>query len=121
MRTQMHMYGSNLPLLPQLPAYRKRRLTPCAGYWHRPQPDPACVVRSHGKHHKRLLYRCLTINSVPPNVHFIIDDAEDDWEFSAPYDFIFSRLLTGGIKDWPRLFRQGFEYVPQALLLSRFR
>lgn len=60
----------------------------------------------------KTFYGWLTVDSIPPNVHFLIDDAEDDWEFSTPFDFIFSRILTGSIKDWPRLFRQSFEYVP---------
>lgn len=40
---------------------------------------------------------------------FYIDDLEDDWTFSTPFDFVFVRLLTGSIKDWPRFFRQSYE------------
>ncbi|KAL2108131.1 hypothetical protein VUR80DRAFT_4249 [Thermomyces stellatus] len=46
---------------------------------------------------------------IPPNVTFVVDDVEDDWTFSAPFDFIYSRFLTGSIKNWPRFFRQSFE------------
>lgn len=42
---------------------------------------------------------------MPPNVRFIVDDNEDDWEFSMPFDFVFARFMTGSIKDWPRFFK----------------
>ncbi|KAK1758892.1 S-adenosyl-L-methionine-dependent methyltransferase [Echria macrotheca] len=44
----------------------------------------------------------------PPNVEFFVDDLEADWTFSEPFDLIYLRLLTGSIKDWPRLFSQAF-------------
>jgi hypothetical protein len=50
-------------------------------------------------------------SSVPPNVFFEVDDIEDDWQFSAPFDYIHCRYLTGSIKDWPRLMQQAFESV----------
>jgi SAM-dependent methyltransferase len=46
---------------------------------------------------------------VPPNVHFEIDDAEADWTYSQPFDFIHCRTMAGSIKDWPKLFRQCYE------------
>lgn len=51
------------------------------------------------------------IPSVPPNVSFYIDDLEDEWTFSLKFDFIYSRMLTASISDWPKFFRQSFEYV----------
>lgn len=47
--------------------------------------------------------------SVPPNAAFFIDDLEDHWNFSEPFDFIFSRFMTGSIKDFPRYFKQCYE------------
>jgi len=47
----------------------------------------------------------------PPNVEFFVDDLEDDWAYHTPFDMIYCRLLTGCIKDWPKLFAQSFEYV----------
>ncbi|VTT74840.1 unnamed protein product [Fusarium fujikuroi] len=38
--------------------------------------------------------------SVPPNVNFVIDDIEDDWTFSQPFDYIHSRVMTSCIADW---------------------
>ncbi|KAH8689643.1 S-adenosyl-L-methionine-dependent methyltransferase [Talaromyces proteolyticus] len=46
---------------------------------------------------------------VPPNVKFIIDDIELDWNESQPYDYIHCRYMAGSIKDWPRLIRQCYE------------
>lgn len=48
--------------------------------------------------------------SVPPNVSFYVDDLEDDWAFATKFDFIFSRFITGAIRDFPRYFRQCYEY-----------
>ncbi|KAK1621594.1 methyltransferase domain-containing protein [Colletotrichum phormii] len=46
---------------------------------------------------------------VPPNVTFYIDDLEDDWTYSYKFDFVFGRMLTGSIADWPRFIRQSYE------------
>jgi SAM-dependent methyltransferase len=44
---------------------------------------------------------------VPPNVQFIVDDAESDWMFSEDsFDYIHIRGLLGSIKDWPKLLKQ---------------
>ena len=48
---------------------------------------------------------------VPPNVRFEIDDIEDPWTYSLPFDYIHSRYMAGSIKDWPRLMRQCFEHL----------
>ncbi|KAI3536422.1 methyltransferase [Colletotrichum filicis] len=46
---------------------------------------------------------------VPPNVYLQIDDIEDEpWTFSQKFDFVYSRMNTGGIRDFPKLFRQSF-------------
>ncbi|KAJ0319950.1 hypothetical protein Brms1b_003544 [Colletotrichum noveboracense] len=38
--------------------------------------------------------------SVAPNVKFEIDDIEDEWTFSKPFDYIHSRHLTGALANW---------------------
>ncbi|KAF9872378.1 methyltransferase domain-containing protein [Colletotrichum karsti] len=48
---------------------------------------------------------------VPPNVTFYVDDLEDDWTYSYKFDFIYGRMLTGSIGDWPRFMRQSFEWL----------
>ncbi|RYP67123.1 hypothetical protein DL769_005828 [Monosporascus sp. CRB-8-3] len=45
----------------------------------------------------------------PPNLTFVIDDAEQEWTFAPnSFDFIYMRYLLGSIQDWPRLFKQAY-------------
>lgn len=46
---------------------------------------------------------------VPPNVRFEVDDVEDSWTYSQPFNFIHSRYMAGSIVDWENLMRQCFE------------
>lgn len=46
---------------------------------------------------------------MPPNVHFYVDDLEDEWTFNTNFDFIFSRFMTGSIRDFPRYFKQCYD------------
>ncbi|KAJ5306712.1 hypothetical protein N7508_005727 [Penicillium antarcticum] len=50
---------------------------------------------------------------VPPNLQFVVDDAESQWLYSAkrPFDFIHVRDLGGAITDWPRLIQQSYEHL----------
>ncbi|KPM35803.1 hypothetical protein AK830_g10787 [Neonectria ditissima] len=49
---------------------------------------------------------------VPPNLNFQIDDAQLDWTFEpASFDFIHIRYMHGAIDDWPKLYRQMFEFL----------
>ncbi|KAH7183677.1 S-adenosyl-L-methionine-dependent methyltransferase [Fusarium flagelliforme] len=50
-------------------------------------------------------------SAVPPNVTFYVDDVEESWDYSAKFDFIFARFLTGSIRDWPKFFRQSYENI----------
>jgi len=44
---------------------------------------------------------------VPPNVRFIIDDAESEW-VESNLDFVHFRNLIGAISDWDALFKKAF-------------
>ncbi|KAI6836972.1 S-adenosyl-L-methionine-dependent methyltransferase [Hortaea werneckii] len=46
---------------------------------------------------------------VPPNLKFMIDDAEDLWLYAEPFDFIHARLMAGCFADWPSFFRQAYQ------------
>ncbi|PHH60645.1 hypothetical protein CDD81_1396 [Ophiocordyceps australis] len=46
---------------------------------------------------------------VPPNVSFFIDDLEDEWTFTYKFDFIYARMLTASISDWPKFMRQSYQ------------
>jgi hypothetical protein len=48
-------------------------------------------------------------DSVPPNVEFFIDDVESEWNFHTKFDLIYGRMLTGSIRDWPKLMAQAFD------------
>ncbi|KAI8213536.1 putative methyltransferase tdiE [Colletotrichum sp. SAR 10_76] len=38
--------------------------------------------------------------SVVPNVKFEIDDIEEEWTYSQPFDYIHSRFMTSSISSW---------------------
>lgn len=46
---------------------------------------------------------------VPPNVSFQLDDVEEEWTWTRPFDYIHVRYMARPICDWPRLIRQCFE------------
>lgn len=50
-------------------------------------------------------------NEVPPNCSFRVDDIEKDWIDNETFDYIHSRAMIGGIRDWPRLLRTAFEHL----------
>lgn len=45
----------------------------------------------------------------PANCEFIIANAEEEWTFDEPFDFIHSRVLYFGMRDWQRYFRRCFQ------------
>lgn len=46
---------------------------------------------------------------LPENCRFEIDDVEDEWTFSEPFDFIHGRALMSCFNDPAAVVRQGFE------------
>ncbi|OLN92006.1 hypothetical protein CCHL11_01453 [Colletotrichum chlorophyti] len=46
---------------------------------------------------------------VPPNVQFEIDDIEAPWTFSQPFDYIHSRMMNGGIRNWKTYIQNCFD------------
>jgi trans-aconitate methyltransferase len=48
---------------------------------------------------------------VPPNLRFQIENAEEPWAYSKPFDYIHTRDLGGSIGDWPKLMRQAYEHL----------
>lgn len=54
----------------------------------------------------------ITLHRTPPNLKFIIDDANQEWDFAEEsFDFIHIRSLAGCIEDWPTFLRQCYKYV----------
>ncbi|WQF80850.1 Putative S-adenosyl-L-methionine-dependent methyltransferase superfamily [Colletotrichum destructivum] len=46
---------------------------------------------------------------VPPNVRFEIDDVEEPWTYSRPFDYIHSRGMTSSIGDWDAYLKQAYD------------
>lgn len=46
---------------------------------------------------------------IPPNVHFQIDDLEDEWTFTEKFDYIHIRVMSGSIADWPEFFKKCYD------------
>ncbi|TKA37610.1 hypothetical protein B0A54_11694 [Friedmanniomyces endolithicus] len=46
---------------------------------------------------------------VPPNLKFLIDDAEDVWIYNQTFSLIHARLMAGCFADWPNFFRQAYQ------------
>ncbi|KAF4821758.1 Secondary metabolism regulator LAE1 [Colletotrichum tropicale] len=47
-------------------------------------------------------------SNVPPNAKFEIDDVEEPWTYSQPFDYIHVRGMTSSISDWKKFFGQCF-------------
>ncbi|KAF2425830.1 S-adenosyl-L-methionine-dependent methyltransferase [Tothia fuscella] len=48
---------------------------------------------------------------VPPNVRFEVDDMEEEWVYSSPFDYIHGRYPAGAIREWPALMRQAYRFT----------
>ncbi|KAK3998047.1 methyltransferase domain-containing protein [Cladorrhinum sp. PSN332] len=46
---------------------------------------------------------------VPPNVSFQIDDFEEEWTYSHPFDYIHSRMNNSSVVDWKRYVKQAYD------------
>ena len=49
---------------------------------------------------------------VPPNVRFVVDDVEEEWDLERDFDFVHVRQMMLVLKDPMKLLRQCFAYVP---------
>nr|XP_036582006.1 methyltransferase domain-containing protein [Colletotrichum truncatum]KAF6790563.1 methyltransferase domain-containing protein [Colletotrichum truncatum] len=45
----------------------------------------------------------------PPNVKFEIDDIEEPWTFSQPFDYIHSRIMNSSISDWKSYIKKCYD------------
>ncbi|KAF1991867.1 S-adenosyl-L-methionine-dependent methyltransferase [Aulographum hederae CBS 113979] len=48
---------------------------------------------------------------VPPNLTFVIDDAEEEWIYSHKFDYIHARLMAGSLSDWEKLIQAAFDHL----------
>ncbi|KAH7024310.1 S-adenosyl-L-methionine-dependent methyltransferase [Macrophomina phaseolina] len=47
-------------------------------------------------------------HNIPANCEFLVDDANADWTFGQRFDYIHTRAVLLGIKDWNKLIGQAF-------------
>lgn len=43
---------------------------------------------------------------VPPNIFFEVDDAQEEWTYTEPFDLIHIRGLTGAFQDWSTIYAE---------------
>ncbi|KAM5527186.1 hypothetical protein FOXYSP1_20455 [Fusarium oxysporum f. sp. phaseoli] len=46
---------------------------------------------------------------VPPNVEFLIDDIDEEWDYSAPFSYIYSTMMNMSIQNWEDYLRKMFD------------
>ncbi len=46
---------------------------------------------------------------MPPNCRFEVDDIDDEWVYSHPFDYIHGRYIISFVSDNQRLFRNIYE------------
>ncbi|KAJ4186297.1 hypothetical protein NW759_016950 [Fusarium solani] len=46
---------------------------------------------------------------VPTNISFFLDDLEDPWTFSQKFDFVYGRMLTRSLRNWPKFIQQSYD------------
>ncbi|KAF9874845.1 hypothetical protein CkaCkLH20_07539 [Colletotrichum karsti] len=46
---------------------------------------------------------------VPPNVILEVDDIEEPWTYTRPFDYIHSRMMTSSISKWKEYFQKSFD------------
>ena len=51
--------------------------------------------------------------SAPPNVFFELDDAQNEWAYNEPFDFIHMRNLSGAFSDWSTIYAKVFQNLRQ--------
>lgn len=63
-------------------------------------------------HHVQLVQKQAEIDRIPPNVQFVIDDVNLEWNYPKDsFDFIHVRCLAGSLTTWPQFLKQCYEYV----------
>ncbi|KAF2095542.1 S-adenosyl-L-methionine-dependent methyltransferase [Rhizodiscina lignyota] len=46
---------------------------------------------------------------VPPNCSFLVDNVEAEWNYDHQFDYIHSRAMVAGTKNWPRFLQQAYD------------
>lgn len=48
---------------------------------------------------------------MPPNLKFVVDDAEDEWIISEKFDFIHVRMMVGSFLNWSQFFTRCYQQL----------
>jgi len=48
---------------------------------------------------------------VPSNVTFQVYDIDEPWAFAFKFDFVYCRMMTGALANWPHFFQQAYNYL----------
>lgn len=51
------------------------------------------------------------VGDAPENVSFQIDDAEQEWTFTEPFDLIHFRYLAGAFVSWKAVYEQAYQHL----------
>ena len=49
--------------------------------------------------------------SAPPNVFFELDDAQNEWAYNEPFDFIHMRDLSGAFSNWSAIYAEVSKFL----------
>ena len=49
--------------------------------------------------------------NMPPNVLFQVDDAREHWTYTAPFELIHIRGLSGSFMDWLHIYKEAFKHL----------
>ncbi|KAH7110441.1 S-adenosyl-L-methionine-dependent methyltransferase [Dactylonectria macrodidyma] len=61
------------------------------------------------EHPEAEVKRVVAEPNVPPNVQFIIDDIDEDWNYSKPFDYIHSRMMNFSVQNWTEYLSKIFQ------------
>ena len=57
-------------------------------------------------------------HSLPPNLSFLVDDANEEWVIKQKYDFIHARQLHCSVEE-KKMIGQAYEYVYRRLYFNK--
>ncbi|SCB65331.1 unnamed protein product [Fusarium graminearum] len=56
---------------------------------------------------------------VPPNLTFMIEDIEDEWNYSQSFDYIHSRFMSSALASWTDFLTKCYKYVSTVIYQYR--
>ena len=56
--------------------------------------------------------------AAPPNVSFELDNAQHEWTYNEPFDFIHIRELSGAFSDWAKIYKEVARHLKSGGILE---